>query len=221
MQRTRITLRTRNTTATLAAIVLTALIMPAAAHAQRAGSGSTPIVGSGIEIRPIVGAFIPTGDHRDLLKDAVLVSAELGWHFIPSLAVVGSFGWAPTKDKTTALPGNALFTRREEKVDLFDYDLGLEWRIPYAIPTTWAVRPYLGAGVGGRTYSYRDVNSSSQTDLLGYGKLGVDVAPDAGLLGVRFEARDNLTRFDGLRGELVDATTRNDVQLTAGLTLRF
>lgn len=220
MHRTRITHRTRYAVATVAVIVGTTL-MPTAAHAQRAASGATAIVGNGIEIRPVVGAFVPTGDHRDLLKDALLVGAELGWHFIPSLAVVGSFAWAPTKDKTTALPGNALFTGSEEKVDLFDYDLGLEWRLPYAIPTTWAVRPYLGAGVGGRTSSYRDVSSSSQTDLLGYGKLGVDVAPDAGLLGLRFEARDNITRFEGLRGELADATTRNDVQLTAGLTFRF
>lgn len=84
------------------------------------------------------------------------------------------------------------------------------------------MRPHLGVGAGGRTYSYRDVSSSSsQTGVLGYGELGVDVAPNVGLFGLRFEARDNLTRFKGLRGEFVDAKTRNDLELTVGLTLRF
>jgi len=211
---TRSTLRTRSLVAAVASVALTALIMPVAANAQS-------VVGRGLEVRPVVGAFIPTGDQRDLLKDAVLVGGEVGWHFARSFALVGSFGWAPTKDKTTALTGSTLFTGREEKVDLYQYDLGLEWRLPYSIQTAWAVRPYLGAGAGGRTYSYRDVTSSSQTDFLGYGKIGVDVAPSTGLLGLRFEARDNLTRFEGLRGELADATTRNDVQLTGGLTFRF
>jgi hypothetical protein len=218
MRWTQITNRFRSLVATTAGAAIT-LAVPL--HAQGPPLGSLAVIGRGIELRPTVGAFIPTGDHQDLLKAAVLVGVDLGWHFMPSFAVAGSFAWAPTKDKTTALTGNTFFTGREEKIDLYQYDLGLEWRLPYSIPTTWAVRPYLGVGLGGRTYSYRDLSTSSQTDLLGNGKLGVDIAPDAGLFGLRFEARDNLTRFEGLRGELADATTRNDVQLTASLTFRF
>jgi hypothetical protein len=35
------------------------------------------------------------------------------------------------------------------------------------------------------------------------------------------QAPDNLTRFEGLRGELADAKMGNDVQFTADLALRF
>lgn len=218
---TRTTRRIRYHAATLTVAAIATLVLPHAVHAQRADAGFSTIVGAGIEIRPVVGAFIPTVDQRNLLTDAVLVGGELGWHFVPSFAVVGAFGWAPTRDQLTGLPGNPLFTGRQEKIDLFQYDLGLEWRLHYSIPAPWPARPYLGAGAGGRTYSFRHVSTSSQTNLLGYGKLGIDVAPADGLFGLRLEARDNLTRFKGLSGELVNAATRNDLQLTAGLTLRL
>jgi hypothetical protein len=49
----------------------------------------------------------------------------------------------------------------------------------------------------------------------------VDLTPRTGPIGFRIEARDNLTSFKGLRGELADRTNRNDVQFSAGLTWRF
>src|SRR2546430_686184 len=54
------------------------------------------------ELRPFVGAYIPTGDQRDLLKDAVLVGAQLSYNVIPAFSVTGSFGWSPSKDRVTA-----------------------------------------------------------------------------------------------------------------------
>jgi hypothetical protein len=37
-------------------------------------------------IRPYVGAYIPTGEQRDFLKDAVLVGAQASWTLNPSVA---------------------------------------------------------------------------------------------------------------------------------------
>lgn len=202
---------------TLAAAAAVVVATPAA-RAQAAPG----IAGRTVEVRPFVGAFLPTGDLSDQLKSAVLAGAQVGWHFHPNFAVTGSFAWAPTKDKTTAITGNDLFTGREEKVDLFQYDVGLEGRLPIATTAAWGVTPYAALGVGGRTYDYRDVdNVDSQTNFLGFGALGVDVAPKTGVLGLRLEARDYVSAFKGLRGELAERKARNDVQLAGGLTFRF
>jgi hypothetical protein len=40
-------------------------------------------------------------------------------------------------------------------------------------------------------------------------------------LGNRVEARDNMSRFNGLRGEFAKAVRRNDVAITTGLTWKF
>jgi hypothetical protein len=177
------------------------------ADAQRAPGARS------FEVRPYVGAIVPTGAQRDLLKDAVLVGAQAAYGLTPNVALLGTFGWAPTKDQTFA----------SEKVDLFQYEVGVEGRLPNvtaALPFT--TRPYASLGVGGRTYDYRDLaGAGAVTNFLGFGAVGVDLAQRAGPIGLRLEARDNLTAFKGLRGELSERTARNDVQLTAGLTFAF
>jgi len=203
----------------------------AAAFILAAGvaGAQTPVTGRGpIELRPYVGAVVPTGAQRDLLKDAVLVGAQLGWQFHRNVAVTGSFGWAPASDRTTAFAGNAntpggLYTGREEDVDLFQYDVAVEGRLPNVLPSLrWSTRPYAALGVGGRTYNYRDVETvGAETNFVGFGALGLDVIPPTGNLGLRIEARDNVSAFKGLRGERDERKARNDVQFTAGLTFRL
>jgi hypothetical protein len=174
------------------------------------------------EFRPYVGALIPTGDLGDQLKAAVLVGGQVGWHFHPNVALTGTFGWAPSSDKTTANRASTLYTGREENVDVFQYDLAVEGRMNAMTSGSWTTTPYVSIGGGGRTYSYRDVDAvDSQTNFLGLGALGVDFAPMSSQWGIRLEARDNLSAFKGLRGELSSSEARNDVQITAGLTIRF
>jgi hypothetical protein len=174
-----------------------------------------------VEVRPLVGAYVPTGAHRDLLRDAVLVGAQLGWPLHANLAVTGSFGWAPAADKTPTFGIGG--SGREEDVDLFQYDVALEGRLPDLAPSArWSTRPYAALGVGGRTYNYRDVPGvGAETNFLGFGAVGLDVAPPTRNLGVRLEVRDNVSAFKGLRGERRERTARNDVQFTAGLTFRL
>src|SRR5437867_5912121 len=100
-------------------------------------------VSSRAAIRPFVGAYVPTGDQRDFVKDAVLVGAQASWTINPNYALTGSFGWAPSKDKVTA---------GDQTLDQFQYDVGLEARS--ARLTTPKLAPFIGAGIGGRTYNY-------------------------------------------------------------------
>jgi hypothetical protein len=171
---------------------------------------STPGTRASFEIRPYLGAYIPTGDQRDLLKDAVFAGAQASWRVIPQLAVTGTFGWAPSKDRVTA---------GDQTLDLYQYDIGAEARAQsWYNGGSWDFTPFIGLGVGGRTYNYRDLNVDSKTNVAGYGALGGEVG--FGRLGLRVEGRDYISRFEPLVGD-GDAKTRNDITLAAGLTVRF
>lgn len=169
---------------------------------------------SAFQVRPLVGALVATGDQHDVLKNAVLVGAQGSYALSQNFGLVGSFGWSPNEDKTSA-------TR--PKLDLYQYDLGLQGRLSdLTSGSAIATRPYAVVGGGARTYSLRNVpGASAQTNPLGYGALGVDLDQTSGRVGLRLEARDNVTAFKGLRGELQDRKARNDLQFVAGLTFGF
>ena len=199
-----------NSRARLAALALIAL-SGALATSDANAQNVAPSPGIGFEIRPYAGAYIPTGDQRDLLKDAVLVGAQASYRVLPQLAVTGTFGWAPSKDR---------ITDGDQTLDLYQYDLGAEVRAPSwfaGSSGSWDFTPFAGLGVGGRTYDYRDLDVDSKTNVAGYGALGGELG--FGRTGVRFEARDYVSQFKPLAGG--DAKTRNDVTLAAGLTVRF
>lgn len=162
------------------------------------------------ELRPFVGAYIPTGDQRDLLEDAVLVGGQLSWYVIPALGITGTFGWSPSKDRIT--PG-------DQTLDIYQYDIGAELRAAsFWTDGTWSVTPFVGLGAGGRTYNYRDLDVDAKTNVDGYGSLGSDVA--FGPIGFRIEARDYVSQFKPLTG-VGDTKTRNDIGLAAGFSYRF
>jgi hypothetical protein len=189
----------------------------APARAQTPGEPTTgaPSAGStvqsrGFELRPLVGAYIPTGAQRDLLKDAVLVGAQASYAIVPQLAITGSFGWSPSKDRLT--PG-------DQTLDLYQYDVGAEARgAGWVKGDTWEFVPFVGLGLGGRTYHYRDLDVGSTTDFDGYGALGGDL--NFGRVGLRVEARDYVSQFKPLTGT-GDTKTRNDITLASGLNVRF
>jgi len=163
------------------------------------------------EIRPYAGAYIPTGDQRDFLKDAVLAGAQLSWLPIERLALTGTFGWSPTKDRITA---------GYQSLDVYQYDLGAEWRSrAWYRSVNWSLLPFVGAGVGGRTYDYRDLPVSSGTDFDGYGALGAELG--FGGWGIRIEGRDYVSQFRNLSGQIDGTSTRNDVTIAAGLSVKF
>jgi hypothetical protein len=162
------------------------------------------------EVRPFVGAFVPTGEQRDILKDAVLTGAQASWHVIPALSFTGAFAWSPNKERISA---------REHKLDIYQYDVGAELRAAsWYLTSTWDLTPFAGLGIGGRTYSNRDVDVRSTSDVDGYVALGSDFG--IGVVGVRIEGRDYVSNFKPLTGS-GDSKTRNDIGLFVGLAYRF
>jgi len=197
------TLKTSPARVAAAVFALSTAFVPSTSQAQDVRSSN------GFELRPYVGAYIPTGDQRDILKDAVLVGGQASYRLLPQLAITGTVGWAPSKDRVT--PG-------DETVDLWQYDLGAELRAPAW--QTWGTldfTPFIGLGGGGRTYNYRDLDVDAKTNIAGYGVLGGEVG--FGRLGVRLEARDYVSRFKPFDGG--DSKTRNDVTVATGVTVRF
>jgi hypothetical protein len=183
-----------------AALLVSSIFAPRA-NAQVSGS---------FELRPFVGAYIPTGDQRDFLKDAVLVGGQASWRVIPMVAVTGTFAWSPSKDRLAA--GN-------QTLDLYQYDVGAELRTPSALSAGVAnLTPFVGLGLGGRTYNYRDLDVSSTTNFDGYGAIGGDFG--FGPLALRIEGRDYVSQFKPFTGN-GDTKTRNDIGLAAGITYRF
>ena len=173
-----------------------------------AADAQTPTIK--FEVRPFVGAYIPTGDQRDILKDAVLTGAQASWHVIPALGFTGTFAWSPSKDRITA---------GDQTLDIYQYDVGAELRgTSWYQTATWDFTPFAGLGLGGRTYSYRNFNAGSTNDFDGYGALGGDFG--IGAFGVRIEGRDYVSQFKPLTGS-GDTKTRNDIGLFVGLSYRF
>jgi len=167
-----------------------------------------------IDVRPVVGAIVGTGDQGDALKSAVLVGGQASYAVHPNFSLVGSFAWSPSQDKLSP---------QRPDLDLYQYDLGIEGRLNNLTEGSPIVtRPYAVLGGGGRTYSLRNVpGADAQTNPLGYGAVGLDLNQSSGKIGLRLEARDNITGFKGFRGELAERKTRNDLQFAAGLTFGF
>lgn len=205
MSRTIMTISTNSARALAAAVFALSAVGTKAAAQDGAAYQST----SGFEIRPYAGAYIPTGKQRDLLKDAVLVGGQASYRLNPQFAVTGTLGWSPSKDRIT--PG-------DQKLDVWQYDLGGELRAPSWI-TSGALdfTPFVGLGAGARTYNYRDLDVDSKTNFAGYGVLGGELG--FGRIGWRLEARDYVSQFKPFEGG--DSKTRNDVTVATGLTLKF
>lgn len=187
---------------------LTAILAAVVALGATSARAEEPV--HKFSIAPYVGAYIPTGDQRDVLEDALLVGLTLSYDVHPYVAVIGSFGWTPTK-------ATGVGTAKED-LDLLQYDLGVQGQYPVAVGGGWTLKPFLGVGAGARTYSLRDVSVSAETDFAGYVAAGAKAEYKGLELGLT--ARDYLTAFDGLTGE-ESSSTRNDLSLFASVGLRF
>jgi hypothetical protein len=125
---------------------------------------------------------------------------------------VGTFAWSPNRNKLSL---------QQPKLDLYQYDLGLEGRFNDLTRHSPVItRPYAAFGAGARTYDPRSVpNADAQSNPLLYSAAGLDLEHADGRFGLRLEVRDNVTWFKGFRGELPEIEARNDLQLSAGLTV--
>jgi hypothetical protein len=130
------------------------------------------------------------------------VAAEIG----ERAHAVASIGWAFSSDKAG------------DDVHVSQYDLGLEVFQTFHLGEQWMLRPFLGAGAGGRTYIFDDSDADSQNDLAGYATLGTEFQIHR--MALRLAGRGYLTRFEGLHGN-GKHVTRGDLALSAGLAYHF
>ena len=174
--------------------------------AATAGAQSSPGSSRGVELRVTGGAFVPAGPQRDALGDAHLSAVQVAWLVRPSLAITGTVGWARSRDRSTA---------GSPKLDVFTSDIGLEAR-----PAEWftgramTFSPFVGAGVGARSYNHRSLNVDATHNVAAYGAVGGELG--MGRVGLRLEARDYTSGFKPLTG-VGSSVTRNDVSLLVGL----
>jgi hypothetical protein len=159
-------------------------------------------------VAPYVGAFVPTGRAHEVLDNSALAGVTASYDFMPYLAQVLTFSWAPTSLKGLSKGG----------LDVFQYDAGIQGQVPFAVGRGVVLEPFAGLGMGGRTYRFRDLARSSETDFCWYAALGTSLQYRAATLSLA--VRDTVSTWDGL-GATVDTSTRNDLGFMLSAGVRF
>lgn len=190
--------------AALAVITVATLLVPA----RPSGAQEAPSARHRWEVLASSGALVPTGAQRHALEVAPLSTAQLSYVVRSRFAVTTMLGWARSRDLAAA---------GDPRLSVFAYDLGVEARAPRErAGSAVTLTPFVGAGVGGRSYNHRDLDADATHRVAGYGALGVQLG--VGRVHLRLEARDYVTRFGSLAGGgKVEA--RNDVMVLAGLRI--
>jgi hypothetical protein len=162
-----------------------------------------------LEVRPFAGALIPVRAHRDAFLTAPMAGLQAAVEVRPTFHVLATFAWSAAQDK---------FGLAQNNVNVYSYnvgaELGLVRQLVFGRPGDWELRPFVGAGVGARSYQYRAFGMSDRTCFAGYGALGTEL--QHGNIALRFEGRGNAFCFRSpLPG--VESQTRGDVGLSLGM----
>jgi hypothetical protein len=145
---------------------------------------------------------------RDAIKRGSLTAAQLTYVLRPAFAITSTVGWARSRD--VAIAGTP-------KLDVFTYDVGAEVRAPRSITgDAITLIPFAGAGAGGRSYNYRNLDVDATHNVAAYSSVGGEVGVRR--VRVRLEARDYVTGFKPLGG-VGAARTGNDVVVMAGVRI--
>jgi hypothetical protein len=106
----------------------------------------------------------------------------------------------------------------QNDVNILTYDVGIEFNRVREREFEWRFSPFLGAGVGGRSYLYDATGLRDRTSPSVYGALGSEFQVEN--VAIRLEARDNVFRYRSpIPG--VRSRTRNDIDLMVGLAYHF
>jgi hypothetical protein len=161
------------------------------------------------ELRPFVGAYVPTGAMRDIMKSSALFGVEGAFEVNPNLHLIGTFSWSPAHNK---------FTGYDENLSLYSFDVGAELGLVRPLPLGWEFKPFFGLGGGARKYDYKDTQFPSRSWGAGYVSLGTEFQLSA--VALRIEAREN---FFGYKSPFPGATsgTRNDATVLFGFAYHF
>ena len=156
------------------------------------------------EIRPFAGAVIPVGDQRNFFMDAPMAGISTAVELKPSLHVLATLVWVPSQNK---------YSVAQDNVNIFQYTAGAELGFVKPLAGKWELRPFVGLGVGARTYAFQG-GLKDQTCFAGYGAAGTEF--QMARTALRIEARQNVYCYRSpIPG--VSSETRSDLGLSLGL----
>lgn len=162
-----------------------------------------------VQISPLLGVVLPAGRQRTFLDDAVVVGLTASLDVHRNVALVAAFGWARTQGRGLAA--------RAATLDVAQYDLGVQAQLPIALDGQ-TLKPFLGAGVGGRTYRLKGLGVERETDLVGYWAAGVSLEYRSVVVGAT--VRGHFSDFDGVGAER-GSTRARDLAIFGSVGTRF
>lgn len=155
------------------------------------------------EVRPFAGVFLPVGAEKSDFKSATMVGAQAAMEFNRYVHGLVSLGWTHGHTRLFA----------QDLTHIWQYDVGAELNAVTEMGWGWYFRPFVGTGLGGRTYDYRGVSAKTTSCPAGYGSVGGEIQHN--VVAFRVEARDYLSCFESpVSGA---KHNRNDLGLTVGL----
>ena len=194
--------------ATIAAAVAATITGADVLAAQAGDSTTTPATSGRWSLLVPSGTLIPTGALRHTIERGNMTAAQIAFAVRPTLAITSTFGWARSRDISTA---------GAPKLDVFTYDVGVEARAPrWLVANSVAFTPFAGAGAGGRSYNHRRLDVDATHNLAAYLSAGGELRVRR--VGLRLEARDYLAQLQPLGGAGASRTS-NDVVVMVGLRL--
>ena len=184
------------------------LLLAAACAVPMAARSQNPKF-AGPEIRPFIGAYMPSGGMKTQFQSATILGAQAAYEATRHLHVVGTLSWMNARTRLASLDDNA--------TSVWQYDAGLEFNIDKAAGRVWLFQPFLGAGVGGRSYDYQASNVNGSSCTTGYATTGAQLQRNA--LAWRVEGRGYLACYESpVTGK---SRTRNDFSILFGAAWHF
>ncbi len=158
------------------------------------------------ELRPIVGAFIPIKEEKADLGSSMLFGVQSAMEIGHQVHLVGTFAWSPSEMRPTS-----------DKVNIYQYDGGIEGFSTIDLNDRWTLHPFGGVGFGGRTFDF--VGSGSSNDnFVGYGAVGTELQNRR--LGFRLEGRFYFDH-DGPHQRGAASATHRDWMVLGGAALHL
>jgi hypothetical protein len=156
-----------------------------------------------LEVRPFAGVFVPVGAQRSDFKAATTLGAQTAVELGRNVHALAGVGWTHGHNKLYV----------DDVTHIWQYDAGAEFNLNREIGDGIMLRPFVGAGAGGRTYDYKAGGVGTNSCLAGYGTLGSEIQD--GVIAFRAEARNYLSCYESpISGT---KRTRHDLGLSIGL----
>jgi hypothetical protein len=186
-----------------AAAVFSAAFTLAAADAGAQGEAVS------IAVRPLVGVNVPFGAQRDAAGNSRILGLQAALGVTPTLGIVAGASWAFAEHR---------FAATDDRLDMLQYNVGLELGRSIGLGNYWLLRPFAVAGAGLRSYMYEDASLDNQSCLEGYGGGGLELVLDR--IRLRTEVRGHVFCYKA-PVNAGTSETRGDANILFALAYHF